>query len=321
MARFLKKLLAFSGGLVVLCAIGVALPATPRTSTSMIFAKIDKDALLAEPRTPRLILVGGSNLSFGINGALIRDSLGLWPVNTGVHAALGLVYMMDNVVKHIRPGDVVVLAPEYGHFYRRTAYGAEELLRTVFDVDPSSIDELGWDQWVNILPSLPKYAFSKFKPTEYLGTTESLVYSRRSFNEYGDVDAHRDLPRESFRPGLYLRGAFNTDVLDRVQAFEKAVEQRGGRLYVTFPGVQARSVEQSADEIRRVEAELGKHFDVLGSPTRYAFPDSLMYNTAYHLSWEGMNLRTRLLIEDLRAAGVSGAPTLPVSCVNTKCTN
>ncbi|MGB5769619.1 MAG: hypothetical protein WBM32_07080, partial [Crocosphaera sp.] len=155
--------------------VGAAFPPTPRSSTSLLFAKIEKDTLLKKSPSPRLILVGGSNLSFGINSQMIKDSLGLNPINTGIHASIGLKYMMDDVLDHIRAGDIVVIAPEYEQFYGKTAYGRNELLRIVFDIDRESLDSLDFQQWLKILPYFPRFSLSKLKPIEYFFQKSSNI--------------------------------------------------------------------------------------------------------------------------------------------------
>jgi len=108
MKSFLKTLLAFAIPLVVLIVVGVLLPPTPRASTSHLFAKKQMDVRLRNAASLRLILVGGSNLSLGINSQMLKDSLALNPINTGISVGIGLCYMLDNTLKHVRKNDIVV---------------------------------------------------------------------------------------------------------------------------------------------------------------------------------------------------------------------
>ena len=183
MKRFLIRISLFSLLLLLVVIIGFVLPVTPRASKSLLYAKIKKDSLLINTISPRIIFVGGSNLSFGINSSVIKDSLNLNPINTAIHASIGLEYMMDNTIQYIREGDIIILAPEYSHFYGRSIYGGEELLRTVADIDLSKLLTLKKEQLVNISKSLVKYSSSKFKPTEYWDLKESDIYSVNSFNK------------------------------------------------------------------------------------------------------------------------------------------
>ena len=53
-------------------------------------AVLEKDRLIRSTPSPKIVLVGGSNLAFGIDSKKIEDSLGLRVVNMGLYAKLGL---------------------------------------------------------------------------------------------------------------------------------------------------------------------------------------------------------------------------------------
>ena len=164
--------------------IGILLPVTRRTSANLLFGQVKKDSLLRNVSSPRIIFVGGSNLSFGLNSQLIYDSLHIYPINTAVHANLGLVYMMDHTLPFIKKNDVVVISPEYQQFYGDIAYGGEELIRTLVEISPQEILHLKRQQVINMLAQLPGYSFSKFKPSEYLIPPDLTgIYSVNSFNK------------------------------------------------------------------------------------------------------------------------------------------
>ncbi len=220
--------------LTLIFLVGAIFPPTPRSSTSLLFAKIDKDKLLEESPSPRLIMVGGSNLSFGINSQMIKDTLDLNPINTGIHAAIGLKYMMDNVLDKIQPGDIVVIAPEYQQFYGDAAYGRNELLRIVVDIDRDSLNDLNREQWLKILPYFPKFALSKLKPTEYFFQQSKKigVYERRAFNEYGDVDIHWSRPEKKVEPFGKLPNDFNEKLIQEMVDFKEKVAHKGAKLYL-----------------------------------------------------------------------------------------
>lgn len=53
-----------------------------------------KCQLLEDTPSPRIIFVGGSNLAFGLDSQRIKDSLNINVINYGLHAGIGLKYMM-----------------------------------------------------------------------------------------------------------------------------------------------------------------------------------------------------------------------------------
>lgn len=285
--------------------IGIVLPPTPRALTSYLFAKRDKDSLLANIESPRIIFIGGSNLSFGLNSQMIKDSLELNPINTGIQVGIGLMYMMDHVLPFVKTGDIIVVAYEYHGYYGDVAFGEDALLRIVLDVSPGDLKKLKIKQLIKLCVFLPKYSLSKLKPTEYISKyikiKEDKFNEVNSFNEYGDVCTHWGVKMKEFPFVEAIAGEFNYSVIDELLIFKKNLQEKGAKLYITFPGYQATSFKNCGEQIEKVEAELkGKGFLLLGTPERYKIADSLMFDTPYHLSKTGLDYRTRLLIDDLK---------------------
>ncbi|RMG60550.1 MAG: hypothetical protein D6722_20725 [Bacteroidetes bacterium] len=297
----LIKTFGFGLGFLLLLLVGMMLPTPPRIQDSMVFAKVQKDSLLEHVPGPRLIIVGGSNASYGIDSRMLQEGLGLNPVNTAVTYELGLVYMMESVAPYVREGDVVVLSPEYQHFYGNFAYGQKFLLYSAMDVDHLSPWDLSWEQWRNIYSSVPRYALSRFLPTEYRRRNMDDIVSRHAFNTYGDVDVHWDREPQHFAPFRQIsREEMNRSVVKDLQAFAKHVESVGAHLYLTYPGTEERSFNNCRAEIMAVADLLeGTGIPILGTPERYIMPDSVMFNFPYHMVRPGVELRTQRLIEDL----------------------
>ena len=283
--------------------IGVFLPATPRASKSLIFSNLLKDSLMKNVKSPRIIFIGGSNLSFGLNCQMIKDSLNINTINTGIHASIGLIYMMSNSLEFIKEGDIVILVPEYQQFYGDYAYGndGEELTRTIFDVNISKINLLSIRQIINVIQVLPKYSISKFKKSEYFGVIESDIYSVNSFNKYGDVYKHWGLKKEVFMPFGNMGNNLNQEIFNAIKEYKIEIERRNAVLLISYPGYQDLSYLNTKDNIKEIENQLKRNgFNTIGSPERYMIPDSMMFNTPYHLSKKGVDYRTNLLISDIK---------------------
>ena len=92
----------------------------------------DKVRMLQEHRDPSIILIGGSNVAFGIDSEILENEIQLPTLNTGLHAGLGLQFYLDVAEKYARRGDIVVLLPEYELFsrsYSPSRTYANELIR------------------------------------------------------------------------------------------------------------------------------------------------------------------------------------------------
>jgi len=307
MAQFLIKVSLFVSLFLLLIVIGIFLPATPRAATAHLFSQMEKDRLLLETPSPRLLLVGGSNISMSINSQLLLDSLHINPVNTGLSASIGLFYMIDNTLAYLQNGDVVIVCPEYSQFYEHLSIGTEDLLRIILDNSPSLLFSLRGDQLMNSLKYIPRYALSKFKPSEYFidqQANTNQVYLKSSFNQFGDMNAHWQLSRREFDPlPLMHHASYNDDVLLELLEYKNRVEKMGGRMLITFPALDEKTYDQSVTEIAWLESQIrAAGFSVLGNAQRYRMADSLLFDTPHHLIQPGVDWRTQLLIEDIKTS-------------------
>lgn len=300
MKDFLVKLCVFLL-IPAMLLVGAAfwMPVTPKAKNSLLFEQLAKDSLIKSVQSLRLVMIGGSNLSMSIDSKKLQDSLHLHPVNMGLHAAQGLVFMLDHTLPHIKRGDVVLVVPEYTQLYGNFAYGDKELLLTLLDVKAGSFSQLGWKQIKNAASFIPKYAFAKFKPSEYKVDPTLTLDLKKVFNNYGDYEIRFDSVTNS-QTYEKLGDPFNDDVIERMQSFEKAVNAKGAKIIVSFPAYQEASYINSAPMIKDVEKAFRAHFTVVGTPEQYKFPNELMYDTPYHLNKKGVALRTEMLIKDLQ---------------------
>jgi hypothetical protein len=304
MNNFLHKVIRFIIPLTLLLFLGLFLPATPRSSKSLLFAIRKKDELLKNTEHRRIIFVGGSNLSLGLNSHMIKDSLQLNPINTAVNAYLGLKFMLDNVIQYVKEGDIVVLVPEYFHFYKEYHDSSEELLRTIVEVNPKKIKLLNFTQLINTIPLVPRYTLTKINPLEYDETTVNEVYTVDSFNHYGDTETHWEKDRLNFDP-YEISGKYHPTVMDAIKKFELDIIKKNAVLLLSYPCYQETSYSKSIAQINKIEAEYKKNgFTILGSPKRYMFPDTAMFDTPYHLIKAGVDHRTAFFIEDFKKSGI-----------------
>jgi len=286
-----------------MCGLLIARTTNPK---NLYFSLIDKHQMLQEREGPRIILVGGSNLSFGINSKLIQDSLGVNVINTSVHAGLGLKFMMDDVVRFIKKGDIVILAPEYEHFFGNTFYGNEPAVNTIIAI-PETFRFLSFHNWKEILGILPetavkniiKFGFSEFN--RLMGVERIGIYDRGSFNEYGDVTAHYNMKGEDFKPPLGITGDFNDETIKAIISFRKRIEHKESLFLFTYPCLMDTSFNSITEQFKMVNFKLNEaQIKIIGTPQRYSLNDSLYFNSQYHLTKEGINIRTNHLIEDLQ---------------------
>jgi hypothetical protein len=294
---------------------------THADDNSYVAAVLEKDRLIRTTPSPKIVMVGGSNLAFGTDSKLIQDSLGINVINMGLYAKIGLRYMLAQVTPYIQRGDVVLVVPEYDQFYGEYIEGDNTLntamLYTPTDRIPdfirsySIIDVILRPRAENARRSFLRAAAAAVgKKDEFFPPDTNPVYNRHSFNEYGDAVAH--LGRKGKDPDSIYVGPlppmknFNPEAIDVLNELSDAAAKRGARAYFMYPSYEdsAYTINKAAiDSITKKLREKMK-MPIIGTPTEFTFPKEMFFDTRYHLGATGRHLRTLLMIQTLKKAKV-----------------
>lgn len=266
----------------------------------------DKHRRCAAQRAPRLLLVGGSNLAFGIQSEMLGSSLRCSPVNLGLHAGLGLEFMLEDALPEVRDGDTVLVSLEYCLLGKP---GPSRVLWEALLARPESIRGLDYSALSDWGLGFVAHAASRgWKVLCGRHEREHGVYDRNSFNEFGDVIAHRNaLPvrrRSLFTDAALWSGETDARWLERLRRFVAGCEARGARVVIFFPPIPrsmfARDRERFQEYVFSQKALFGER--VLGRLEDIPFPEEMFYDSAYHLTGAGSAMRTSMIIRRLELA-------------------
>ena len=92
---------------------------------------------LCSVNEPKVVVVGGSNVAFGLDSELFEELYGRPSVAFGLYGSCGVKVMMDWSKANINRGDIVVLAPELSADALSLYFGAESVLKATegrFDI-------------------------------------------------------------------------------------------------------------------------------------------------------------------------------------------
>ncbi len=302
MNKFVSKILSFSILISCVALICLIAPQTPRMLHSPIYGKIKKDSLLNHVIGPRIVFIGGSNLPFGLDSKMIKDSLGLNPVNTGIMHTVGLKIMLDNYLKYSKSNDLVIISPEYSHFFGNFMNGEASTLYFASVNHMNPLQGLDYGQLKSVLPHLPKYIFRKLDPREYWGFSISKFFNSQSFNEYGDIHEHWTLEPKPFSSEKEPDDEFNQEVIDYILHFQEVISNKNAKLYISPAPFNESSAKNNTKQIQLVERKLKEAgLKTIGEFEEYIFDDSLFFNSPYHLIKSGTELRTKMFISDFKA--------------------
>jgi hypothetical protein len=272
-------------------------------------AIIDKHKRLENIKSPKIVFVGGSNLTFGLDSKSIEETLGMRTVNMGLHADLGLRYELAEVEPYIKKGDVIVIIPEYEQFFGTCFDGGVTLTWMFFNFPESRKYLKSSEQYFSIFKNYPNLLrnsmFSFFaRKKEHSYVLSDDVYYRNAFNEYGDIVVHLNKKRQI--PGkiksFKLEGDINRDVIPELNNFKAYAEKNGARVFLIHPCLMDIAYKKSEEKINLLHdiMKTDLKIQVLSVPMDYVFSESYFYNSMYHLTGEGREIRTQKIIASLK---------------------
>lgn len=269
---------------------------------------LDKMEHLATLSGPKIVLIGNSNLAFGIRSDLLEEAFHMPVVNMGLHGSLGNAFHEEMAKLHVNEGDIIIVA--------HTEYDDDDLI-----TDPV----IAWLTLENH-PALWKLVRAKDIPSLYFSYPDYAkrcltlwtsrkgneanygdAYSRMSFNEYGDVSFDRPGGRydqdeffEMFTIKVPSVGETCTNRLNRLNQY---ITEHGGIMLIAAYPVVSSEHTPPAEEYVAFQKKLSSSLDcpVISDFTDYFLDFDCFYDTPYHLTNEGCVLRTNQLILDLRS--------------------
>ena len=305
MARLIRNL--FLLGLQVLLSIAALMIVIPADAEGYLAAANDKYRLLHSVKSPRIILIGGSNAALSIDSEKIEKHFQVPVINMGLTAGTGLRYMLDEVEEGLQEGDVVIVLPEYQHLYAVSFDGTPKLLGYMIKVCPACISVLSSPKqfWVVVIGILQTMEGDLIRALKGVNIA-SQIYYRQGFNRQGDLISHLNKPipqKEKVHLKLpsvdYLKTSRMTPSVDLLNAFSQACVSADVRVYFMFPGIlvddYAAQEEQFAELYKVLSA--GLDFTILGTPQDFTFPDEFFFDSYYHMNRVGREARTDKIIE------------------------
>ena len=296
---------------------------TPSQYTNTFYGELDeKYDRLTSIDTPKIVVVGGSSVAFGLNSQIIKEQTGYEVVNFGLYADLGTKIMLDLSEGHINEGDIVIIAPEMDKQTLSLYFNGASTLKATDD-KPSMLLSLKGEDWYDIWGALWGFMKEKWHYVKEGAPNPEGVYNAGNFNEYGDIDPTK-FPRKENIMGIQYdktqtlslsADIFSQDFVAYLNDYIDTLENRGATVYYSFCpmnelaiGTDAQSTlskdEQIAQQSDALLAYLKSalHCPVLGSPEEAVMPALYFYDSNFHLNDNGVPLHTARLIDQLLTA-------------------
>ena len=319
---FLKKIIIFSVLLGI--PLSIVLFVIPFEENNYYLALNDKHKALETTPQPRIILVGGSNLAFGIDSERMEKELNVSVVNTGLAAGMGLPYMLKDVKPYLKEGDTVILIPEYSLYFDGIGDAQVEPLAALIGLNPLSVmyldqkslmklhvialrlfrhkAEFAWETAKSDFQSVinAKDEKNALPPETDPRLPKNFTYSRYGFNTRGDEVSHFNYEnKNNYTKYPYLDETINYDLLNE---FNEYAENRNISVYVSFSPIDQNDYQKNSEAFDQFYQSLKGNVSIkiLGNPEEFTYPETFFFNSQYHLNYQGAENRTEQLIFEIR---------------------
>lgn len=258
-----------------------------------------KIELAQQEGEPRVILAGGSSSPYATNCALLSQLTGRPCINVGVTAYLGIEYYLSLLEHTMRPGDVIVLAPEHSMLAGQVDYLAVWM---AVENDAQALKMLPASYWPGMFSAYERYAALKLEKNQSAAGSPPALY-HNDFGPLGDVVAPRELILESGYnredPIALSEDTLDPQVLRHCNRFAQKAEKQGVTVLFAFAPVNALAVTTPAESWDALESELrgGLQMPVLGSQRQAVLDAQLFYDSNNHLNTIGAEQYSRRLAE------------------------
>lgn len=245
-----------------------------------------KHERLIKLKSRKIILVGGSNLPYGVDSSILFDSTGFDVVNMGLQGSIGLSFMLDEVIDAVNEGDIVIVAPEYQHFFNLNLNGESTLYRALVQY-PQGIKHLNAEQTLRFFyyfPNVLQGVFEDIKFEAVLGTAGRRGYNQLQ-NEYGDYVGHEGKSnRYRYLDGRKIpESDLQRETLTALKHFQEGIRAKGAKMFFAYP-TTARSYSDNFPKLYLSTAL--SDFIVLGDTSTFTYPDSCFYDSPHHLGFQ-----------------------------------
>lgn len=259
----------------------------------------DKEKLLKKTNEPKIVFVSGSSGAFGLNASEIEKASGYKVVNLGLHAGFGFSFISEIAKSNINPGDIILLGYEY-YWTTESAFTdlGTDLVMSGIDNKILMYRYVLPSQWKSIVGYMFSYAVQKNEYTDMDG-----VYSRYGFSADGNQMIAERI--ETFTPKPDDLSTVDYEISESSREylirFKEYVESKGASVFFVAAPYAAGSFKNPQDLLQlkqNEESEIGILY--ISDPMEYGFSDELMFDSMYHCNSKGEEVRTQLLIQDLK---------------------
>ena len=283
---------------------------------------------LKETSKKKIIFVGNSAVSFGIDSSLVEKELtnadyDYEACNFGLYGSIGTKAMLELSKKYIKEGDIVILMPEEYPQAMSTYFSGTELWRAL-DSDRSLLNEIPSENNPSLLVGYLDYLPKKY--SYYLNGKEAItsIYQSASFDDHCDLKNFER--KENVMADYYdsnniidfSQSFYDETYITMINDYAKSVKENNASIYYSFAPMN-RSAVTSLNLVNDFYSVLQSkiNFSCMNYPLDSVMEANWFYDSNYHLNSLGSQEYTLKIISDIKnqlgdtSANITANPTMP----------
>jgi hypothetical protein len=269
---------------------------------------------LTEAEGRKLVLIGGSNIAFGIDTVLLESILQengcdytVCPL--GLYAAIGTTAMLELSEDVLQDGDIVILAIEPTSESMSTYFGATAYWKCA-EKAPKLLTPLSSSYKSALLGNFTEYLQQRYATYRSGELPEAEgVYTSAAFDENCNLIYPREgntmaLGYDTGMPIDLTSVQIAEDFAREVNHYCDTAVRKGAAVYMSFCPMNSSALINSSEAAINDYFTLCNetfHCPIISAPDHYIFQSGWFYDSNVHLNSAGAKLRTYRLAEDILA--------------------
>ena len=261
----------------------------------------------------RIIFVGTSSLTYGIDAQTVQDALGKTIVTFGNYGAMGNVAMLDWCEDLIQEGDIVIYMYDIYDAAMRVYFSADITLEGIYR-NVEMFNKLSLENKTKVLSVLPQYLYNNISSYREKQTIPKYAdinapaFTLLNFNEKGWYSYYRsgNIMALGYEPDsvtwispLLVKEEFTSEVNEWASSLKK----KGAQVYFSYGPVNDLSRHKLSTDtlIDKFMEEWEKQIGItsINDMKDCYLPSSYFYDGNFHLNSEGAKYFTSYMIRNI----------------------
>ena len=250
-----------------------------------------KEKAYKEGLGPQVLFIAGSSGLLGFDSQLFAKLTGRHTVNFGVHAGLGIPYILSRAEKLLKPGDTAILGFEYELFSDGPNISRH---RFVSFFDRPYIYTTSFADWSGFLwgYGFIDFAYVSFRKLAPMNMGHGYSFNLTYSGDFVDNTVETSKSDYANEWDRFSPGKLNSVTFDFIMEFRKRCKEKNINVLVSYPPIFRQEEYTRKAEFKDYFYSLDKALlsvsdGLLGTFKNAQFQSSEMYDARYHLNSVG----------------------------------